>query len=145
EKIIKTVLFRVNNIQELQVIIDHLKKYPLISGKYSDFYYLLFEQCYNLIKQKEDLTQEGFEKILALKSNLNKGLPNELKNAYPNIVPISRPEYKFKGITNPFWIWGFNDSLFSVSIEKSTRRLGKRVRIIFGTCLHIRDEDLLFT
>ena len=45
-----TVLFRVSDIQELQVIIDHFKKYPLVSAKYSDF--LLFEQCYNIIKKK---------------------------------------------------------------------------------------------
>ena len=70
-----TAIFRINNIQELQVIIDHFKKYPLISAKYSDF--LLFEQCHNLIKKKEHLTQAGLEKILALKSNLNKGLPND--------------------------------------------------------------------
>ena len=35
------------------------------------------------------------------------------------------------------------DSTFSVSIEKSTSKVGKRVRLIFGTCLHIRDRDLL--
>ena len=49
----------------------------MISAKQSDF--LLFDQCFNLIKQKEHLTQAGFEKILALKSNLNKGLTNDLK------------------------------------------------------------------
>ena len=138
-----TVLFRVSDIQELQIIIDHFKKYPLISAKQSDF--LLFEQCFNLIKQKEHLTQAGFEKILALKSNLNKGLTNELKEAFPNVVPITRPEYKFSGIPDPFWMSGFatGDSTFSVSIEKSTSKVGKRVRLIFGTCLHIRDRDLL--
>lgn len=31
------------------------------------------------------------ENILALKSNLNKGLPNELKDAFAaNIVPVTR-------------------------------------------------------
>jgi len=62
----------------------------------------LFEQCYNLIKQKEHLTQAGLEKILALKYNLNKGLSDELKSAFPNIIPVVRPEYKFNGIPNPF-------------------------------------------
>ena len=138
-----TVLFRVSDIQELQVIIDHFKKYALISAKYSDF--LLFEQCYNLIKQKEHLTQAGLEKILAFKFNLNKGLPDDLKSAFPNILPVVRPEYKFNGIPNPYWLSGFasGDSNFSVSIEKSTSKVGKRVRLIFGTCLHIRDKDLL--
>ena len=138
-----TVLFRVSDIQELQVIINHFKKYPLISEKYCDF--LLFEQCYELIKQKEHLTQVGLEKILALKFHLNKGLPKELLEAFPNIIPVPRPVYQFKGIPNPFWISGFvtGDSAFSVSIEKSTSKLGKRVRLIFGTCLHIRDKDVL--
>jgi hypothetical protein len=138
-----TVIFRVDTLKELQVIIDQFKKYPLVSAKYSDF--LLFEQCYNLIKLKEHLTQAGLEKILTLKYNLNKGLPSELKSAFPNIVLVVRPEYKFNGIPNPFWISGFvsGDSTFSVSIEKSTNKLGKRVRLIFGTCLHIRDKDLL--
>jgi len=138
-----TVLFRVSDIEELQVIIDHFKKYPLVSAKYSDF--LLFEQCFNLIKEKEHLTQVGLEKILSLKFNLNKGLPNELKEAFPSIVPVIRPEYNFLGIPDPFWVSGFatGDSSFSVSIEKSTSKIGKRVRLIFGTCLHIRDKDLL--
>jgi hypothetical protein len=138
-----TAILRVDNLKELQVIIDHFKKYPLVSAKYSDF--LLFEQCYNLIKQKLHLTQAGLENILALKYNLNKGLPDELKSAFPNIMPVVRPEYKFNGIPNPFWISGFvsGDSTFSVSIEKSNNKLGKRVRLIFGTCLHIRDKDLL--
>jgi len=138
-----TVLFRVSDIQELQVIIDHFKKYPLISAKHSDF--LLFEQCFALIKQREHLTQIGLEKILALKSSLNKGLIDELKEAFPNLVSIARPEYIFPGIPSPFWLSGFvtGDSSFSVSIEKSTSKVGKRVRLIFGTCLHIRDSELL--
>lgn len=138
-----TALFRVDNVKELQVIIDHFKKYPLISAKYPDF--LLFEQGYKLIKQKLHLTQAGLEQILALKASLNKGLPADLKVAFPNIVPVARPEYQFKGILDPFWISGFvsGDSTFSISIEKSTNKVGKRVRLIFGTCLHIRDTALL--
>src|SRR4051812_24356869 len=81
-----TAIFRVDNLQELQVIINHFNRYPLISAKHSD--YMLFEQCYNLIKQKEHLTLQGLEKILALKYNLNKGLPLEIKIAFPQIVPI---------------------------------------------------------
>jgi len=113
------------------------------SGKASDF--LLFEECYNLIKQKQHLTLAGFEEILSLNYNLNKGLPYELKESFPNIVAVDRPEYTFKGIPNPFWISGFvsGDSTFCVYIEKSNNKLGKRVRLIFGTCLHIRDKEVL--
>ena len=52
-----TAVFRVDNIQELQVIVDHFTNYPLIGFKVSDF--LLFKECYDLIKQKQHLTQEG--------------------------------------------------------------------------------------
>jgi hypothetical protein len=122
------------------VIIDPFNKYPLISAKVSDF--LLFKQCYNLIKQKEHLTQAGLEQFLALKYNLNKGLTDELNKAFPNIIPVERPIYTFNGIPNPFWISGFvsGDSTFCVSIQNSHNKLGKRVRLIFGTCLYIRDK-----
>lgn len=138
-----TAKFRVDNVQELQRIINHFNNYPLVSDKFSDF--LLFKECFNLIKQKKHLTQDGFEQILALKYNLNKGLSDELKNAFPCIVPVNRPKYRFKGIPNPFWLAGFvsGDSTFSVSIEKGNTKLGKRVRLIFGTNLHIRDKELL--
>jgi LAGLIDADG endonuclease len=139
-----TAVFRVDNIQEIQVIVDHFIRYPLIGFKVSDF--LLFKQCYDLIKQKQHLTPEGLEKIVALKYNLNKGLTDVLCEAFPNIVAVSRPHYKFKGIPDPYWISGFvaGDSTFCVSIEKSSEnKLGHRVRLIFGTCLHIRDRELL--
>ena len=138
-----TVLFRVSDIQELQTIIDHFKNYPLVSAKYSDF--LLFEQCFNIIKKKEHLTIDGFKRILDIRASLNKGLSPELKEAFPNIQPVVRTEYVFKGIPNPSWISGFatGDSSFRVSIEKSTSKIGKRVRLCFDTCLHIREKDLL--
>nr|AAB50391.1 intronic endonuclease [Cyclocybe aegerita] len=138
-----TALFRVDNLKELQVIINHFDKYPLVSFKASD--YIIFKKCYNLIMQKQHLTQKGFEEILSLKYKLNKGLPDNLKKTFPHIIPIERPEYIFINIPNPYWISGFasGDSTFSVSIENSNNKLGKRVRLIFGTCLHIRDKELL--
>jgi len=138
-----TAVFRVDNIQELQVIVDHFDKYSLIGAKVSDF--LLFKQCYDLIKQKQHLTKDGLEKIVALKCNLNKGLRDVVIEAFPNIEPVPRPHYKFNGIPDPFWISGFisGDSTFCVSIEKSNNKIGQRVRLIFGTCLQVRDKALL--
>lgn len=94
-----TAVFRVDNIQELQVIVDHFDKYSLIGAKISDF--LLFKQCYDLIKQKQHLTLEGLKKIVALKCNLNKGLTDSIVEAFPNIKPINRPHYNFTGIPDP--------------------------------------------
>jgi hypothetical protein len=65
--------------------------------------------------------------------------------AFPNIIPVNRPKYIFTGIPDPFWLAGFvsGDSTFCVSIEKSNNKIGHRVRLIFGTCLQIRDKELL--
>lgn len=138
-----TVLFRVTDIKELQVIVNHFKNYPLVSAKILDF--LLFEQCFELIKEKAHLTEEGLLKIITLSANINKGLSKELLEAFPTIKTLDKSEYKFNGIPDPNWISGFaaGDSSFSVAIEKGTTKLGKRVRLIFGTCLHIREKDLL--
>jgi hypothetical protein len=98
-----TAIFRVDNIKELSVIINHFNKYPLISYKNSDF--LLFKECYNLIETKAHLTLEGLEKIVALKYNLNKWIIAssqselsdenennlELFKLFPKVVPIERP------------------------------------------------------
>jgi hypothetical protein len=94
-----TVLFRVSDIKELQIIIDHFKNYPLVSAKYSDF--LLFEQCFNIIKNKEHLTSDGFKRILDLRASINKGISPELKEAFPLVLPVTRKEYVFNGIPNP--------------------------------------------
>jgi hypothetical protein len=138
-----TALFRVDNIKELPVIINHFKNFPLISTKYTDF--LLFVRCFDLIKNKQHLRKEGLEQIVSLRYNLNKGITDEVKNFFPYIIQTAKPEYLFKGIPNPFWISGFvsGDSTFSVSIEKSNNKIGHRVRLIFGTCLHIKDKDVL--
>lgn len=55
-----SVLFRVSNIDDLKIIIDHFDKYPLISYKYKD--YLLFKQAFELVLKKEHFSVEGLKK-----------------------------------------------------------------------------------
>jgi len=64
-----SVEYRVYSIKELQVIIDHFNKYPLITNKLSD--YLIFKKCFELIKNGEHLNEKGLLKIINLKSSLN--------------------------------------------------------------------------
>jgi hypothetical protein len=71
-----------------------------VTAKISDF--VLFKQCFDIIKTGEHLTEEGLLKILGLKTFLNLGLSEKLIEAFPNIIPVNRPDYKFKGIPNPF-------------------------------------------
>ena len=47
--------------------------------------YKLFKLAFNIIKNKEHLTKEGFNKLLSIKSYLNKGLFPELNLANPKI------------------------------------------------------------
>jgi hypothetical protein len=47
------------------------------------------------------LTPDGLEKVVALKANLNWGLSDELKAAFPNTVPVNRPLVENQVIPDP--------------------------------------------
>src|ERR1700688_2145787 len=64
-----SVQYVVESIKELQVIVDHFNKYPLVTEKASDF--LIFRQCFKIIKQREHLTEKGLLSLIGLKSSLN--------------------------------------------------------------------------
>ena len=57
------------SIKDLQVIVNHFDKYELITAKISD--YLLFRQCFELIKKGEHLTEQGISQLVSIKSSLN--------------------------------------------------------------------------
>jgi hypothetical protein len=93
------VSYKIGSKKELQLLIDHFDKYPLVTCKFSDF--LLFKQCFEIIKKQKHLTENDLLKILGLKNELNLGLSNKLKESFLNIIPVSRPNYVFKGIPDP--------------------------------------------
>lgn len=142
-------IFAVDSIKEIPVIINHFYKYPLITHKLSD--YLIFKQCFEIIKQGEHLTEGGLSEIISLKSTLNLGIPDNLKNAFPNIKAKNRPEYFFKGIPDPFWISGFTsgDGSFHIVHERKNSRTGiegsatRRIFTRFSIHLHIRELEVL--
>jgi len=103
-----SVLFRVSSIDDLKVIIDHFDKYPLISYKYKD--YLLFKQAFELVQKKEHSSVEGLKKIVAIKASINLKLSSNLKNVFPDVVPVTIPELKDRKIHNYNWIAGFTDA-----------------------------------
>jgi len=81
--------YRVTSLKELALIIAHFDKYPLITQKLAD--YLLFKQAFELISRKEHLAKDGYLKLIAIKSSINKGLSPDLKAIFPNVTPIQRP------------------------------------------------------
>jgi hypothetical protein len=110
-------------MNELDQIIDHFEKYPLITQKCAD--YELFKQAVEKIKRKEHLTEEGLKKIVAIKASMNNGLSSELKLAFPSIIPVPRPVVEGQKITalRPHWVAGFTtgEGALVVSIAKNAK------------------------
>jgi hypothetical protein len=75
--------------KDLQVVIEHFEKYPLITQKLAD--YNLFKQAYNIILNKEHLTLEGLNRLVSIKGSLNHGLSPLLKSAFPDSISTNRP------------------------------------------------------
>jgi hypothetical protein len=88
----RSTQFRVSYIEGLKVIISHLDKYPLLTNKSVDFE--LFKEVFKLMLEGKHLTIDGLKKIVSIKTVLNKGLSDKLKNAFPNPNIIVRPQAK---------------------------------------------------
>ena len=81
--------YTVSSIKELDVIIAHFSKYPLVTQKLWDF--LLFKRGVEVIKSGRYTTPEGLLEVVSIKASLNLGLFEVLNKAFPEIigVPIS--------------------------------------------------------
>lgn len=64
-----SVYYEVTGLNNLQIIIDHFLKYPLITTKKNNF--LLFVVLFHILKLQEHLTKEGFMKAIAIINNIN--------------------------------------------------------------------------
>jgi len=67
--------------RDLAILLDHLNNYPLITKKQADF--KLFKEVLDLMGRQEHLTPEGLLKIVNIKASMNKGLSEELQDAFP--------------------------------------------------------------
>ena len=86
-------------MKELDTIINHFNKYPLMTKKGSDL--KLFIMVHEIIKRKEHLAEDGLRKIVAIKAAMNRGLSDVLKKAFPDVVPVVRPLVENKTIEDP--------------------------------------------
>jgi hypothetical protein len=96
---ISGIHYKVQSVEELEVIINHFDSYPLITQKYAD--YLLLKQAFEMIKNKEHLTIEGLKKIVRIKATMNNGLSEGQKAAFPSCVPVERPQSIAQIIPDP--------------------------------------------
>lgn len=142
---IDMVIFAVESVKDLQIIVDHFDKYPLLTAKSIDF--LIFKQCFEIVKDKKHLTPEGLLSLVALRSSLNWGLSDSLIKAFPSVVTVNRPDYVFKGISDPNWLAGFASGDGSFQIITATENPGANtvpnVRLRFTINLNIREKALI--
>jgi hypothetical protein len=91
--------FRVESIKDLPIVVKFFDKHPLITKKQAD--YLLFKLAINLVLNKEHLTVEGLNKIVAIKASMNRSLSSAIEAAFPNIFPVERPLVQDSPIPDP--------------------------------------------
>ena len=65
----KAVSYMLTSIADIEIIINHFDKYPLLSQKLKD--YELFKQAFCIIKNKEHLTAEGVSKLVNIRASMN--------------------------------------------------------------------------
>lgn len=141
-----TVELRIQSMENLAKIIEHLDKYPLITAKLAD--YKLFKQAYDLMLNSEHLKGEGLLKFVGIKASINWGLSPELVEAFPGTTPVKRPDIITDVFSDFNWLAGFTsaEGCFFVDIKKSPdTKLGKTVQLKFILVQHARDEKLMIS
>ena len=139
----ESCIYIVNSLNDLQIIIEHFDKYSLITQKQAD--YQLFKRAFELIKNKNHLTPDGFRQILSIRAAINLGLSDFLKEAYPETIPVERPLVIDQEIKDPNWVVGFIEAegCFQVKLYKSNTNIGLAVNLRFNITQHTRDLTLL--
>ena len=116
----------------MQIILNHLKVYPLITDKWIDLQ--LFKQAVELIINKEHLTMEGLTKIVNIKASMNFGcIPETVVSLFP-AIKVERPVKPDFTVYHPYWIVGYveGEGMFFVNIYKRKDTvLGKGVKLVF--------------
>ena len=136
-----SIQYRVSSLSNLQVVIKHLDKYPLITQKQAD--YFLFKEAVNLIINKEHLSYVGLLKLLGIKATLNWGLSEKFKESFPKVEPINRPKVESTNISNLNWIRGFTEAEGSFQVIIQEIKAKPNVSLRFSITQHSRDEVLL--
>jgi len=140
-----SVQLTVYSLAELiNVIIPHFEKYPLITQKRVD--YEGWKEVLDLMNSKQHLTIEGLERIVGIKTFMNRGISNTLKLAFPNVTSVKRSVFVNQGNIDPNWLAGFTsgDGSFIINTYKTSRsKLNMEVKLEFKLTQDLRDTELL--
>ena len=139
------VELQVSSIKDISVIVKFFDNYPLITQKWAD--YLLFKEAYELLLNKQHLTTEGLIKLVTIKASVNKGLTDQLKEAFPKLELSKKNRCEvIKEIPDSNWIAGFasGEGSFMVRVFKSTNHaIGYQVQLRFQITQLSRDRFLM--
>ena len=127
----------------IKYLIPHFNKYPQLSKKQID--YLLWKDIINILHSKQHLTLEGFIECLSLKSLLNKGLNDKLKNIFP-LKTIIKPLRSQPDTIDFNWLSGFTagEGSFMIIIKKNiTCITGYQIQATLNIGQQIIDRDQL--
>lgn len=137
------VNYSIDSAEDLNKLIIHLEKYPLLTQKAADF--ILFKQAVKLVNNKAHLTVEGLNQIINIKASMYFGLSNILKSEFDGYIPVEIPVIKPAVILDPNWISGFVSAKgnFDVRIPSTNNKLGYRVQLRFRISQHSRDINIM--
>ena len=138
------VYYSIDSNKDLNKLLIHLSKYPLLTQKAADLY--LFKKAVELISKKAHLTEEGLKEIINIKASMNLGLSDFLKSEFIDFCPIERPVIKTENIPDGNWISGFvsGEGNFDVRIlQQLSNKIGYRVQLRFRISQHERDSLLM--
>lgn len=140
----QSIILRISSIKDLQVLFNHFDKYPLVTQKLAD--YNLFKLAYNIMINKEHLTQEGLLKLVAIKGSLNLGLAPDLQSAFPLVTNADKPLVSAQKLPDPNWLAGFatgEGCFYVVAQKRASFKMGYSFKLKFSIAQHYRDEALL--
>ncbi|OCK73035.1 homing endonuclease [Lepidopterella palustris CBS 459.81] len=104
--------YSIDSIKDLNNLIFHLEKYPLLTQKAADF--LLFKKAVELVNSKAHLTYEGIKEIVNIKASMNLGLSDMLQSEFAGYTPVEKP------------VINYDNGNFDVRIPSTNSKLGYR-------------------
>lgn len=124
EKSSNAYRLRFIGIANCLIVKSHFDKYSLFT--YKLVHYQIWSKVLNIFANKEHLTIDGLNKIVALNQHSPKGISPELLEQFPNFLPVLSPAFApdFSKMTID-WIAGFMtaDGSFGLIIVKANTKL----------------------
>ena len=141
----EVVNYSIDSIGDLNKLILHFEKYPLLTQKGADLF--LFKKAVQLVNNKAHLTSEGLIQVVNIKASMNNlGLSDTLKLEFPEYTPVEKPIINSDNVSlDPYWISGFvsAEGNFDVRMPKTANGLQRRVQLRFRISQHSRDIRLM--